>query len=36
MHVEESIRIDRPVQQVFDYVSEVELPRVDGNRYRGT
>ncbi len=24
MHVEESIRIDRPVQQVFDYVSEVD------------
>jgi hypothetical protein len=36
MRVEESIGIDRPVQEVIDYVSEAEkLPGVDGDCHRG-
>ena len=36
MRLEESIGIDRPVQEVIDYVSEAEkLPGVDGDCHRG-
>ena len=36
MRVEESIGIDRPVQEVIDCVSEAEkLPGVDGDCHRG-